>query len=117
MTQWLAVLAENHGPADALMEPGERPVSFADLEGRAARLAGGLEALGVGRGDRLASFVPNGVLPVELLLASARLGAVFIGVNTRYRSEDLRHLLEQARPRVLIAADNFLGIDYPGIVR
>ena len=80
------------------------------------RLAGGLEARGVGRGDRLASFVPNGVLPVELLLAAARLGAVFIGVNTRYRSEDLRHLLERARPRVLIAADNFLGIDYPGIV-
>jgi fatty-acyl-CoA synthase len=117
LTQWLWALAETHGPADALVEPGGVPVSFADVERRVARLAGGLEALGVGRGDRLASFVPNGVLPVELLLAGARLGAVFIGVNTRYRSEDLRHLLERARPRVLIAAENFLGIDYPGIVK
>ena len=116
MTQWLRALAETHGPADALVQPDGLRVSFADLEHRVAGLAGGLEARGVGRGDRLASFVPNGVLPVELLLATARLGAVFIGVNTRYRSEDLRHLLERARPRVLIAADNFLGIDYPGIV-
>ncbi len=116
MTQWLWALAETHGPADALVEPGGQLVSFADLERRVARLAGGLEGLGVSRGDRLASFVPNGVLPVELVLAAARLGAVSIGVNTRYRSEDLRHLLERGRPRVLIAADNFLGIDYPRIV-
>jgi fatty-acyl-CoA synthase len=117
MTKWLWALADAHGPDDALVEPGGVWLSFADLERRVARLAGGLELLGVDRGGRLASFVPNGILPVELLLACARLGAIFIGVNTRYRSEDLHHLLERARPRVLVAADNFLGIDYPSIVR
>lgn len=116
MTGWLQALVERRGPADALIEPDGPTVSFSELEDRVARLAGGLSALGLSRGDRLASFLPNGVLPVELLLAGARLGAVFIGVNTRYRSEDLRHLLERARPRVLVSARDFLGINFPAIV-
>ncbi len=116
MTKWLKALVDSHAAAPALVEPGGLTVSYAELEKRAARLAGGLGALGVRRGDRLASFVPNGVLPVELLMATARLGAVFIGVNTRYRSEDLRHLLRRARPAVLVGAAAFLGIDFAAIV-
>ena len=60
--------------------------------------------------------MPNGILPVELLLAAARLGAVTIGLNTRYRVEDLRHLVERGRPRVLVAVTDFLDIDFPAVV-
>jgi acyl-CoA synthetase (AMP-forming)/AMP-acid ligase II len=91
-------------------------VSFGDLERRVADLAGGLASQGLGRGDRLASFVPNGILAIELLLAAARLGAVTIGLNTRYRVDDLRHVLDRTRPRVLVAATDFLGIDFLGVV-
>lgn len=99
-----------------MVEPGGDSVSFAVLERRVAALAGGLSELGLGRGDRLASFVPNGVRAVELMLAAARLGAVTVGVNTRYRSEDLRHLLERARPRLVAAVPEFLGIDFVAVV-
>jgi acyl-CoA synthetase (AMP-forming)/AMP-acid ligase II len=113
---WLRDLVETRGDAAALVEPGGRTVSFSDLEANVARLAGGLQKVGLGRGDRLAFFVPNGILTVELILAAGRLGAVSIGVNTRYRAEDLRGRVEQARPRFLVTTDDFLGIDFPGIV-
>jgi acyl-CoA synthetase (AMP-forming)/AMP-acid ligase II len=122
-TRWLRTLADAHGPRVALEEPSNgvddgngATVTYTELEVRVASLAGGLRSLGVQRGDRVASFVPNGILAVELLLAAARLGAVTVGVNTRYRVDDLRHLLERARPRVLVSAEAFLDIDYPAIV-
>jgi fatty-acyl-CoA synthase len=116
LTGWLRELATTHGERDALLEPGGQWMSFAALDRRVAALAGALRSADLGAGDRLVSFVPNGILPVELLLAAARLGAITIGVNTRYRSDDLRHLLDQARPRLLVASPAFLGIDFPAIV-
>lgn len=120
-TGWLRDLVDAHGARVALEEPSTSAnegatVTYAELDARVAALAGGLRTLGVERGDRVASFLPNGVLPVEVLLASARLGAVTVGVNTRYRADDLRHVLERARPRVLVSAEAFLDIDYPAIV-
>jgi fatty-acyl-CoA synthase len=115
-TAWLRELAADRGDAIAIVEPDGLGLPYAELERRAARLAGGLRARGLERGDRIASLVPNGALPVELILASARLGAVTVGVNTRYRADDLRHLLERARPRLLVSTDDFLGIDFRGIV-
>lgn len=53
---------------------------------------------------------------MELLLAAARIGAVTIGVNTRYRIDDLRHVLTRARPRLLVSAGNFLGTDFRDVV-
>ncbi|HEX5586059.1 MAG TPA: AMP-binding protein [Acidimicrobiia bacterium] len=123
-TRWLRALVDAHGTRVAIEEPPPGPtgaaagaiVTYAELDARVASVAGGLRSLGVGRGDRVASFVPNGILPVEVLLAAARLGAVTVGVNSRYRVDDLRHLLERTRPRVLVSAEAFLDIDYPAIV-
>jgi fatty-acyl-CoA synthase len=115
-TRWLHDLVMAHGDAVALIDPEGTTLTFAELEVRVASLAGGLQQYGLGRGDRLAAFVPNGLLPVELLLAAARLGAVTIGVNTRYRAADLRHLLDRSRPRLLVRADRFLELDFEGVV-
>jgi fatty-acyl-CoA synthase len=115
-TGWLRALVDADPSAVAVVEPDGDTVTYGELEARVAALAGGLAAAGLGSGERLASFVPNGLLPVELLLAASRLAAVTIGVNTRYRAGDLRHVLDRARPRVLVAADDFLGIDFRGVV-
>ncbi len=115
ITSWLDELVAAHGDAVAVVTPdGGR--TFAELRRRSAELAGGLRSLGVGRGDRVAVFLPNGSAGIELFLAVARLGAVTIGVNTRYRADDLRHLLEVSQAAVLVSAADFLGIDFESIV-
>lgn len=115
-TGWLHDLATTRGDSEAIAEPGGETVSFFTLDRRVAALAGWMSDIGIGPGDRVASFLPNGALPVEALLAAARLGAVTIGVNTRYRSGDLRHLLERARPRLLLSVRQFLGVDFQTVV-
>ena len=115
VSSWLAALAATHGDAVAVVS-AEGECSFVDLRRRSAQLAAGLRSLGVGRGDRVAVFLPNGVAAIELFLAAARLGALAIGVNTRYRADDLRHLLEVSEAAVLVSADHFLGIDFDAIV-
>ncbi len=51
-------------------------LTFAQLLGRVAALAGGLRALGVAAGDEVAVLVGPGNARVELVCACARLGAV-----------------------------------------
>jgi fatty-acyl-CoA synthase len=116
VTGWLADLAAAHGEAEALVEPGGDIVSFASLENRVAALAGGLRSAGLKRGDRIASLMPNGITTIELFLAAARIGAVTIGVNTRYRVSDLRHVLSRGRPRLLVSTRDFLGIDFVSLI-
>ena len=115
VTSWLTELAADHGDRTALVT-ADGSISFAELHRRSAELAGGLRSLGVARGDRVAVFLPNSATGVELFFAAARLGAMTIGVNTRYRADDLRHLLEVSEAVVLVSADHFLGIDFEGIV-
>ncbi len=115
VASWLAELASTHGDAPALLSAeGDR--SFAELQRRSNEVAAGLRSLGVSRGDRVAVFLPNGVAGAELFFATAQLGAVAIGVNTRYRADDLHHLLDVSQATVLVSADHFLGIDFEAIV-
>lgn len=119
-TLWglLGEVAGRHGARPALVDAGagERRVTFAELQERSAAVSGGLRRLGLGRGDAVAVFLPTGAEWVEVLFAAARLGVGVVGVNTRYRGDDLRHLLRVSQAKVLVVADRFGGVDLPGIV-
>jgi len=56
-------------------------LSYGELDTRVARAAAALHALGVGRCDRVAACLPNDVDIVIALLACARLGAIWVGIN------------------------------------
>ncbi len=58
----------------ALVEPDGRKVSFAELEERTARLAGGLRELGLERGERVLLLVPMSIALYESLIALFRAG-------------------------------------------
>jgi crotonobetaine/carnitine-CoA ligase len=83
-------------PADPWVTPGE-------LDVKSGRLAGGLAALGVGHGDRVALLAPNCIEVVEVLLAMAKLGAVQVPLNYWIRGEFLQYQLSDCGARVLIA--------------
>ena len=98
MTSWLTDLAPVGGEWPVLLTD-DGVTTYRRLVARSAELAAGLHALGVGRGDRVASFLPNGATAIELFFAVARLGAVAIGVNTRYRADDRPPQAGRPRPR------------------
>ena len=103
------------GPRAALIH-GNSTIPAAELAARAARLAGGLAASGISAGDRVALWLPNRPEWLELHLALARLGALTIAVNTRFRAHEVRDLLERSQARALAFAPGFKGIDFEGIL-
>src|SRR5207249_10751487 len=74
----------------------------------ATRVAGRMRALaaaGVRPGDRVALLIPNSLACAETLLAVAAAGAAAVPINLRWTAAEADHLLADAEPRVLVAAD------------
>jgi fatty-acyl-CoA synthase len=56
-------------------------------------------------------LLPNCRTWVETFLAAARVGALLVPLNTRYRTQELSHLLRVAETEVLVTASEFEGVD------
>lgn len=81
--------------------------TFADVERTARRLAAGLQARGVGPGDVVALQLPNWMEAAAAFWASSFLGAVVVPIVHFYGRRELAHIIEAARPKVLITAAEF----------
>ncbi len=80
-----------------------RAYSYAELHEEAARLAAGLQAWGLRKGDRVAFFAGNSPEFVIAYLAVVRLGAIMVPINLRYRRLELAHILADCTPRLLVS--------------
>ncbi|MEO0651027.1 MAG: long-chain-fatty-acid--CoA ligase [Planctomycetota bacterium] len=95
-----------HTPA---VDDGRAVWTYAELEARVARLAGGLRGAGVEPGDCVAALSKNRAEYVALYFACARIGAVTVPLNWRLAAGELAWILEHARPAVVIAEPEFVA--------
>ncbi|WP_324261041.1 AMP-binding protein [Altererythrobacter sp. H2] len=82
-------------------------LTFAELNDRCDRLAAGLAAHGVGRGDAVGLYLYNGPAYLEGFIAACKLGAVPYNVNYRYRADELRYLFANADSAAIIHGAEF----------
>ena len=68
----------------------------------AARRAGALAAVGIGRGDRVALLCSNRAEFMEVVLGCAWLGAIVVPINTASRGQALQHILSNSAARLLV---------------
>jgi fatty-acyl-CoA synthase len=80
---------------------GTEAVTYRELEVRIRSLASALSRLGIGQGDRVASFAWNSHRHLELMLAVPCLGAVLETINVRFTAEEINHLIERTHPVAL----------------
>jgi acetoacetyl-CoA synthetase len=110
--------AEGRKDEPAIMHQSEvRPlgeVSWGELRDRTAALAAGLRAMGVGRGDRVAAYLPNVPEAVIALLACASIGAVWSSCSPDFGAGSVVDRMQQIEPKVLLAVDGYRygGKDY-----
>ncbi|MCL2029434.1 MAG: AMP-binding protein [Deltaproteobacteria bacterium] len=98
---------------EALVYPGpDKRYTWAELNAEADRLARGLMALGVGKGDRLALWAGNVPRWLTVMYAAAKIGAVLVTANTFYRQKEIHYLLEQSRANFLVLMEGFRGYSY-----
>lgn len=87
-------------------------VSFVDMAERSAAVARSLLACDVGKGDLVATWMPSLREFAEIEYACARIGAVVVPINTRFRSFEVSHMLNETEARVLFVTERFLKNDY-----
>src|SRR5919197_2753164 len=104
-------------PDGIALVDGERRITYAELDALSRSTAAWLRAQGIGPGDRVAVWLTNRVEWLALLFGLARLRAVLLAVNTRYRAAELEYLLERSGPRMLVMQAGFRSIDFRSILK
>jgi acyl-CoA synthetase (AMP-forming)/AMP-acid ligase II len=89
---------------------GERRCTYGELANRVRRLAHGLRELGVGRGDRVGWLGANHPAFLEVLFASAKLGAVITPVSHRLDHAVIGDVLRGCSPRVVVVEEAAAGV-------
>jgi fatty-acyl-CoA synthase len=101
------------GAEGALLDR-DRPVPYADLARESACVAQGLRELGVRAGDRVGLWLPNVPAWLAVLVACARLGAIAVALNTRFKSHELSDIVARSLCRVVVLWPGFKNIDFLG---
>jgi acyl-CoA synthetase (AMP-forming)/AMP-acid ligase II len=104
-------LAERFGDRELIVRDTLR-LGYAEAERRSARLARGLLAAGVGKGTRVGLLMGNGPEWVLAWLATTRIGAILVPINTFFKARELGWILRHADVHTLLTAAHFLNHDY-----
>ena len=106
LTAILARAVERAPDREAVVDGTDR-LTWRELQGRVRKLAAGLARLGVRPGDRVATLLPNGAPFCLAVFAALELGALAVPLSTKLRRAELRFLLGDAAPRVLLVDPAF----------
>jgi fatty-acyl-CoA synthase len=87
-------------------------LTYSQYRDRVNRVAKGLMALGVERGDHVAVWATNVPEWIFLQLALAKIGAVIVTVNTNYRGTEIEYVLRQGDIRTLFLIEELRGNNY-----
>jgi phenylalanine ammonia-lyase len=92
----------------------ERHYTYADLDTWSNRVAEGLAALGIGRGDRVALFLPNIPEFAAAYLGIQKLGAIAVSLNSTLRAEETRFILSDSGAVAVFTTEALRGhIEHP----
>ncbi|MHB9004180.1 MAG: AMP-binding protein [Coriobacteriia bacterium] len=91
--------------------------TYKQFDERVDRLAKGLLAIGVGKGDHVGIWARNVPDWMTFMFATAKIGAVLVTVNPVYKAHELAYVIKQSDMKALVVIDAFRDVDYIKIVR
>jgi fatty-acyl-CoA synthase len=91
--------------------------SYAEFDQRVDRLAKGLLAIGISKGDHVGIWARNVPDWLTFMFATAKIGAVLVTVNPVYKSHELAYVIKQSDMKALVIIDAFRDVDYVEIIR
>ncbi|MFA5316269.1 MAG: AMP-binding protein [Dehalococcoidales bacterium] len=87
---------------------GERRLTYHELECDSNRMAYALKGLGVGKGDRVAMLLNNNPEFVIVFFGIAKIGAIAVPLDTKYKHGELAALFHHSQPKVLVTENPYL---------
>ncbi|MFA1540569.1 class I adenylate-forming enzyme family protein [Actinomadura monticuli] len=107
-----AALADAAARDKAFLYDGDGALTFTEFDELVDRVAGGLLARGIGRGDRIGLLGLNTPQWLAVFYGAARIGAVIVPLNVRYREQELSYMLGQSGARMVISVDAIPDFDF-----
>ena len=109
--------ASQFGDRDALVHVDWNiRYTWSEFKEECDRIARGLMALGINKGDHVALWATNYPEWVVAQFATAQIGAVLVTVNPAYRTHELEYLLRQSDAAALMLIGKFRTSDYVGML-
>jgi HIP---CoA ligase len=110
------VAAEKWPDEEAVVDANVR-LTFAELARAVERSTAAAVAAGIRKGDRAAIWAPNRWDWIVAALGIHGAGGLIVPMTTRYKGDEAAYILNRSGARLLFTVQDFLGIDYPGMLR
>ena len=104
----LARASAELGDAPLVVEVGGGTISYREMDERATRIARGLAALGIEKGDPVLFMMPDGIDLAALFCGLSRRGAPEVPINLAYRGAFLRRIVNDSLARTIVIDAGFL---------
>ena len=91
------------------LEFSGRTFTFGEIDARSNCMAALFTARGLQPGDRLCVYLANCLELIDIYLACIKLGVIFVPINILYREREILHILHDAEPKAVIAAEEMPG--------
>ena len=111
VSDFVAWYAARTPDAEAAVQ-GDTRLTYAELHRQVESVARALLAAGIRKGDRVATLSPPNADFWITFLASVSIGAIWLGLNPRYHTDELKYLVGDAEPSLLFARTEFGGRQY-----
>lgn len=99
-------------PEKGAVFDGSKRISYGELYKDVQLLASSLAAQGIEKGDRIIVYMPNWHEFVTVYFAVAKLGAIIVPANIRYRREELQYILEHSGAKAVFAGKGLSHFDF-----
>lgn len=103
--------ARLHPQREFLVVNDER-ITYLQFAQKVKQFSKGLLVVGVNPGNKVAIWLPNGIEWVVAVFSLANIGAIFVPVNTRFKTQELEYILKQSDSSALILAERFQKSEY-----
>ena len=113
MGKILEMRARTHANKPFLQEFGSAALTYREVDEIVNRLANGLAASGVKKGDNVLIMMPNCLEFVFIWFALNKLGAVEVPVNTAYKASFLEHVVNNSRAEIIVIDTAYVEQFYP----
>jgi len=103
--------AEKRGGQTAIIFNDEK-ITFKQLNDKIDALATAFLKMGISAKDRIAVILPTRPEYLYVWYAASKIGAAVVGLNFRYREEEIIYMVNNSKPSVLVCINEFAGTNY-----
>lgn len=107
---------DRYGEKTAIISD-ERRLSYAELNEASNKVANALIKVGLGKGERVATLLPNSPDFIIVYFGIIKAGGIAVPLDIRYKVEELASLFGNCQPKVLVAESPFLEPLIPALSR